>query len=325
MIQFNSVRSFVSFILFFPILISCKKSDSIDSETTQVWTKITVETRLRTNEIVDMIFDQSGNMWAAFAHGVGKFDGTSWIIYKPFPVDPSGANLDNYAHAIIQDRSGNIWVTIENNGSTYACKFDGNNWTKKFLTGVRIPAVVELPNGKIWFGSTGTGAYIFDGTNWTQSDCNGLCFLNNSAFKDKDGIIWIGGNRSSILKYDGITFSKMTIPYSYGFGGDVVRISQGSSGNIFACLSPGGAWTLKNNNWETVLEPNYPTGPVLSILQDTKGRIWVGTMEKGIFLYDGLNVTEYKLNGEYLYINKILEDKKGIIWLGNSYGLFKFE
>ena len=159
----------------------------------------------------------------------------------------------------------------------------------------------------------------------SQSNCNGLCFISNSAFKDKDGVIWIGGSRSSILKYDGSTFFNITIPYSYGYGGDVVTISQGSSGNIFASLSPVGAWKFTDNNWQTVLEPNYPSGPVLSILKDSKGRIWVGTMDKGIFLYNGLSVIEYKLNGEYYYINKILEDKNGIIWLGNNYGLFKFE
>ena len=88
-IQFNSIKALVSLILCFTILMSCKKSDSSDSTPAPVWTNIRVETGLRSNEIVDMIFDQSGNIWAAFAQGVGKFDGTSWIIYKPFHVDPS--------------------------------------------------------------------------------------------------------------------------------------------------------------------------------------------------------------------------------------------
>lgn len=310
--------------IFCVALFSCKKNNT-DNPAFSMWIKVRAETGLQSNEIVDMIFDKTGNLWAAFAGGVGKYDGKTWTVYKLFPPDPNNANLVNYAQAIMQDKNGNIWVTIENKHTTYACMFDGINWTKTWLTNARIYAITQLPNGEIWFLSTGGGAHILNGNNWSQSDCNGSCNNSYSVFRDNYNNTWIGGGGSSIKKYDGTTFSNMKIPYSEVFGGNIVDISQGPSGDLFASMSPGGAWKFNGTEWQRILDPNYPTGPVLSILEDSKGRIWIGTMGKGVLLFDGSKVSEFNLNGETNYINKILEDKNGVIWLGNNYGLFKYE
>jgi ligand-binding sensor domain-containing protein len=277
--------------------------------------------------VVDMTFDKVGNLWVAFGTAVGKFDGTSWTIHKPFPADPNGANLDNYAHAILEDKNGNIWVTVEHLHNTYACKFDGTNWTTQFLTGVRIPAIVEMSNGELWFGSSGTGAYIFNGTTWRRSDCDGNCYTSYSVYKDKNNIIWIGGDRNAIVRYDGSTYTKMQIPITPGsYGSETVDVSQGYSGDIFVALNGEGGWKLVNSEWQWILDPNYNSGPVYSLLEDSKNRLWIGTENDGVLLYEGSKVTHYYLkDGHNAYITKILEDKNGVIWLGNSYGIFTFK
>jgi signal transduction histidine kinase/DNA-binding response OmpR family regulator/ligand-binding sensor domain-containing protein len=68
---------------------------------------------------------------------------------------------------------------------------------------------------------------------------------------------------------------------------------------------------------------------VISILQDQKGFIWLGT-KNGIYRYDGYNFRSYKtpprcLNGDsYRFgtVTKIIEDTSGLIWAVSAGGLF---
>src|SRR4029078_5339878 len=64
---------------------------------------------------------------------------------------------------------------------------------------------------------------------------------------------------------------------------------------------------------------------VLCILQDSRGFFWFGTQD-GLNKYDGYNITVYKKdskkNGNLSnnYINDIIEDEKGDLWIATGGG-----
>src|SRR5688572_3281345 len=68
---------------------------------------------------------------------------------------------------------------------------------------------------------------------------------------------------------------------------------------------------------------------VKTILQDSRGFIWFGTLD-GLNKYDGYNFTIYRSNAQEKNslsssdINVIFEDSKGNIWIGTPNGLNKF-
>ena len=317
------LKSVVCVILSLVVLASCKEEPALPRPSAY-WSG-TTSTGLSTNVIHDLIIDKSGNLWAAFYEGrVGKYDGTGWELLIPRSVSSTSS-----ADMLFQDSQGNIWAAVREGFKLYACKFDGENWTSEFLSENAVNGITELANGNILFAMDYGGGYVFDGTDWSLWDCYGHCLGGMDAvFTDKTGVLWIGMRGNKVLKYDGATYSELDIPMedNSSFGADVVNFSQGSSGDVIACLDPGTAWRMKDDSWERIIkDPTYEAGPALAALEDSKGRVWIGTSSKGVILVDGDKLVTYTINDKNANISGIVENKNGDIFLGNAYGLFVYK
>src|SRR5215471_3312875 len=79
------------------------------------------------------------------------------------------------------------------------------------------------------------------------------------------------------------------------------------------------------------VEQGLSSNSVTSILQDSKGYIWIGTEDGGLNKYDGYNFTTYNfdpLDSNSLSQNLIYtlwQDKEGFIWASTYEGLCKFD
>ena len=62
---------------------------------------------------------------------------------------------------------------------------------------------------------------------------------------------------------------------------------------------------------------------VLSLFEDSQGRIWVGTYNGGVSMYDGTNFTNYNESNGLVNntVNCIYEDHQGDMWFGTDGGL----
>ena len=66
--------------------------------------------------------------------------------------------------------------------------------------------------------------------------------------------------------------------------------------------------------------------PIISLLQDNDGNMWIGTIDKGLYKYDTNNILTPIDNGisANLTITRIIQDKAGNIWVGSRMnGLYK--
>ena len=83
--------------------------------------------------------------------------------------------------------------------------------------------------------------------------------------------------------------------------------------------------------------PNFSkfTAPIYSILCDSKGNIWFGVINKGIYRYDGRNVSNFLYKYKHPifgdkfenYISDIIQDKNGNIWFSswNGGGVWRYD
>lgn len=257
------------------------------------------------NRVGRIVEDSNQNLWFGTHSGVYKYDGHTFTNYSV-----NDGLCDNLVSNILIDKNGNIWVGTWGG----VCRFDGNSFINfpipkpnikllPFQTTMNWSTeIMEDSNGNIWFGRDGYGATKFDGENFTHFTKKDGLASNNicDIVEDKLGNIWFS---SRITEKDHPEADKR-----FGSGGLVKYDGE----NFISFPNVEG---LHDND-------------VYEVYIDSKDNIWIGTINKGIYKYDGKHFTNYSKahseNGFPKAIMSILEDSKGTIWIGCAGGLFRY-
>jgi ligand-binding sensor domain-containing protein len=149
--------------------------------------------------------------------------------------------------------------------------------------------------GNIWFGTESRGVCKYDGKTFTWLDDEELGLAVRSIFGDKSGNIWIGNNGYGLFRYDGKTLTNFTKEHGLGNPSFLAGL-QGKAGTLAR------VWT---------------------IAEDMEGNLWIGTIDAGLWKYDGKVLTNYTttngLNGNS--VATVYCDTKGNIWIGTDNGI----
>lgn len=193
--------------------------------------------------------------------------------------------------------------------------------------------------------------YLFSTCTGQSTQINTLVFNNvtkedglshdhvNDVVQDDLGFIWFGTN-DGLCRYDAHDKIRVFRPSNSIDGGlkssHIMDLHVGSNNLLLIGTRQGGlsVYDIENDAWETyVNDPDDPKSlsndEVVSILEDSKGRIWIGT-EDGLNLFDRntQSFTRYmaepgikgKLQAKAIL--SIYEDDKGWIWAGTWDGGF---
>jgi PAS domain S-box-containing protein len=194
------------------------------------------------------------------------------------------------------------------------------------------------------------------------SDADGLAHSQIlSIAQDHDGILWVGTNGGGISKFDGNTFSNLSL--KDGLSDNMIyAIYHAENGNTWVGTSSGlsliknrrihnlvaeygssrvnriitdrngGMWIADNTNGlihyngNTFRKWNSKNGLAHNSIKDfslaTDGNLWIGTLN-GLSRFDGEKFHNYTKSDGLLedYISSVFIDKKGKIYIGHSTGL----
>jgi ligand-binding sensor domain-containing protein/signal transduction histidine kinase/DNA-binding response OmpR family regulator len=247
--------------------------------------------------------DKNGNIWIATdGGGVCKFEPVS----RKISIPNESKLTNNAAQCIICDPDNHLWVgtwgggidKLDNNGKilkNYKLETDsgfGNN---------NIFNIISDSDGNIWAGTAGSGLFIYDKTTdnfIAVKSNNNSTILFNSAYitslvKDSENTIWVG-SLNGLLKVKKVT-------------GNILETED-----IFHSTDPS---SISSNRIEI-------------IFIDSKNRLWLGTTDNGLNLYNKNNnsftifLKKDGLSGNY--IMGIQEDKEGHLWISTNKGLTRF-
>lgn len=206
--------------------------------------------------------------------------------------DTGNGMLDVNVHSISIDANGSGWVGTDNGVG----KFDGKTWTNYSTSNSSVPsgAVSSIAfdaQGNKWLATEGGGLVEFDGTNWTPYNTSNSTLPSNfvyAASVGPHGNKWVGTDAG------------------------------------FAELS-GSTWTIFNS---TNSNPDLTDESIMSIFIDGQGTKWVGTWDKGLIRFDGMNSTEYDPSNcamtSYI-VQSMAVDKQGKMWIGTDNGLVEWD
>lgn len=253
---------------------------------------------------------------------------------------------------ILQDRKGNYWLGSHTEG---ACKFNGKTFEyftiKEGLPDNQVRSIQEDSNGTIWF-ETANGPCSYDGKTIATYPKEEIRNTNSKWIKTKDDLWFTAGNTDGVYRYDGqqIYFLLFPFPRPENTGGNNVVTSHATGKNNTEWIASytgvygynGIQFTITD---DASLGLNMENGMlhVRSVLEDSKGRLWIGNNGIGVLLKEGnttINFSE-KQNlihpeskrsgaksptGTLEHVFAIEEDSEGNIWFGDrDTGAWKFD
>jgi ligand-binding sensor domain-containing protein len=267
----------------------------------------TTENGLSNNQVRSIYEDNNGIIWFECGIGLSSYDGQNMTIYKKRNYD------------LINDwkfTGTDLWFkgdeTVGNNnveGNPGVYQFDGKNlYYRKFPIKPKLgkenaysisTSFVKSKNGAVWFGTysalIGYNGKQFEIFNNDSLGLNGTTeFLHiRCIMEDSKGNLWIGNNCGNntvggigVLKYDGKDFFNFTKQYQ-------LRKED-----------------TKANSLDRVF----------SMCEDSLGNIWFGTVESGVWRYDGHTMKNFTkkdgLDGDMTWI--IYKSKTGELWFGGG-------
>ena len=256
--------------------------------------------------------------------------------------------------SILEDSKGNIWFGSYNEG---VCLLHSGELqyftTENGLSDNQVRSIYEDKNGIIWF-ECGRGLSIYDGQK--MSIYKERNYDSTKQWKLSDSDLWFKGDETAgynklegnpgVYQYDGKKLSYRTLPVKTKSGQEnLYSIStpfvKGKNGTLW--FGTYGAVIGYNGSSFKIIDNEYlgltkeTRGlHIRSIMEDSKGNLWIGNNGIGVLKYDGketINFTDQqKLKKEDTKGNSlervfsIGEDASGNIWFGTvEFGVWRYD
>jgi len=202
--------------------------------------------------------------------------------WRVFTTSNSGLP-HNRVRAVTRDLEGHVWFGTE----AGLARYDGRSWQTYQAGDLGLPAgeiyaLAAGSDGRVWAGAT-SGAAVFDGQSWTPVT------NANSGLADA----WV---RSLVVERRP--------------EGD--RVWFGTSMGIGQLDTASGTWS----NYTDDLEEGVAT-----LLLDSEGRLWAGTVGGGLGLWNGTSWQFYTTGNSEIPFNTVTalaEVEPGVLWVGTA-------
>lgn len=303
-------------------------------------TYLSAEEGLTQNEVTGIIQDRNGFMWFSTRGGLNRYDGYEFIHHK------SKAKHENYLsnpsiETLFQDSNAYLWIGTKSGGLN---RYDPNTETFKHINYFgkarqeikddRIVSIAETSEGKILVGTWIDGLYELDLKNDTLRH-----FLDGAQVNDilvDDECAWLSINGAFVrLMLDDYSLDTVDLGAELNF---TKCIKDSNSDQLWLSAWSGGLISINkrtfqykqfliDSNKETI---NSAKNNTYSLLLDSQGRIWVGTWNGGLYLFDSQCQAFTKVDIKPIYMGSkntdfdvildIYEDHDSSIWVGTDSG-----
>ena len=276
-------------------------------------------------------FDNRKNLWiATFGQGVASINNFSFSFFDDLTA------IDNNATAVFSEDDTEYWIA----GTGVIIRITTSPEPQKVIFGQanglpndRITALHKNSKGDMFIGTEKSGLYVLpkDARNATlfYIEENSLSNqIQNFVFKGEEiwmatrnGVIIINSqNRQKIEQYT--TFDG-GLPHN-----DLRDIFMDSKGRIFIATNSNSLVDV--NNFDRLMLPyEFESTMFSTIAEDNHGRIWAGTIGRGIYVFDEQKDTVYHItSANHLFSDfcyAMNYDGNGQMWIGHRLGLSRVD
>ncbi|MBN1639055.1 MAG: SpoIIE family protein phosphatase [Ignavibacteriales bacterium] len=310
---------------------------------------------LSSNLILSIFEDRTGMLWCGTDKGLNKLNRAirNFPVYRNNPLNKNSLSI-NTVYSFTQDKDGILWIgtrkglnRFDRKKGNYRLYLSNENNPNSLTHDVVYSLFTDEKNKNlIWIG-TANGLTKFDlSTNRftkyfpNENDSKSLSHKTVVPIvQDKSGNLWlgtIGGGLNKMNTVDGSFTHFKNNPNNVNSvsGNDISALYIDRNDNLWI-----GTWgkglnklNLRNNSIQRYNISNDSISIdyfVVSILEDKKGRFWLGTYNSGLVLFkpDSGIFKQYFTETEglpHFGVLGLLEDFEGNLWLSTQRGLCKF-
>ena len=271
-----------------------------------------------------MMEDNRQRLWLVTeSHGLLCYDGNTVKGYFQSEAE-KGMVRD-----ICQDREGRIFIA-----TAHAGVFELVDDMPRHIDGTgnkHVSTVYPNRRGHIMIGYDGLGLAIYNPENgnlldnpYYSRDVDLSTAKVYSICEDVNGNVWLGLLQKGIYMQPGKTMGFGYMGYKLGtqnkIGTACVTSVMGSTNNYHWIGTDKDGLYCQNDSYQPVkhFKENFPS-TILTICEDARQRIWVGSFKEGIGWIDqkSLSYHPYRLpQGSNLSVFSIVCDSQGYLWLG---------
>ena len=311
----------------------------------------------RSNYILNLLEDSSGLIWVSTSYGLVIFDPATERSTRYYHIPGDSTSIsNNNVRCILQEKSGNFWggtrmgLNYYDTTSRKIKHYFHDENDPYSISGNWITVIYEDVSGQIWVGTEAAGLNLYDRQKDQfiryQNILNDKSSLSNdrvySIFEDKSGNIWVGTYHgvNRINKYaNDFVHCLQTTDDNFSLNNNIIwSFTEDNRDNLWIATSRGINIRDKETQLYSYLkhDPNddnsLADNDVRTLLYTPEFNcFWFGYWGSGMdkFDLDTKTITHFTINpnknsisGDY--INDILMDKNGILWISTGRGLNRF-
>ncbi|MGV3766252.1 MAG: two-component regulator propeller domain-containing protein [Chitinophagaceae bacterium] len=297
---------------------------------------------LNSESVFSVYEDREGRIWMGSLKGGLNVLDPFRTRFRSVVLKRPGSNevpANNFTSSFCEDAEGNIWIGSEGGGLTKwnrakqaVTHYRHRPGDPSSLSNNQVTNIYEDSRGEIWVATFGGGINRFRKSTGTFEHYT--CFnpteqiTNQNVWQfleDRDHVLWASTFSAGKL-YRYAPEKNSFLPFDQQLN-DLFALYEDKAGNMWA----GDCYCLVKVDKQAKKHQYFPMGkPVRALLEDKKGRFWVGTEGGGLILFDrkqGKVLKSWSADDGLSNnaILRILEDEQGMLWITTFNGLTRFD
>lgn len=298
------------------------------------FTKLSLSQGLSQTRVGQIIQDDDGYMWLGAQHGINRFDGYTFQVFKHDRDDPDSLS-GVYIYSTFKDRDGTIWIGTDQLLDAFDRK---TGKFKHFVLDETTPTVLQISQdrqGFLWL-ATSQGLYRLDSATGSikrygqePGRDDGLSTDDiKSTATDHEGVFWVAtGNGLEAFNPD---TGKVSRRIPLRIEAREFQFFEDSKGLFWILWGSGSGLALYDRSQNTVKKISFSNtadgqmSGVYKMIEARNGDLWFVSMGAGLLRFNRADFTfdQYvndPTDPQSLSDNRVIEifeDRQGNIWTG---------